>query len=78
MILSTHDGLQVDGLTMGSPLAPHLANGWMSQFDNKGKGTSTLYTRYMDDILSECKADDVEAKLAEANQLHLSLKFTIE
>ena len=61
VILSTHDGLykQVDGLAMGSPPAPHLANGWMSQFDNTIKGTSTLYTRYMDDILCECKADDV-------------------
>ena len=32
----------------------------------------------MDDILCECKADDVGAKLAEANKLHPSLKFTIE
>ena len=35
VIMLTHDGYyrQVDGLAMGSPPAPHLANGWMSQFD---------------------------------------------
>ena len=34
--MSTHDGFykQVDGLAMGSPLAPHLAIGWLSQFKN--------------------------------------------
>ena len=36
VMMSTHDGYykQVDGLAMGSPPAPHLANGWLSQFDN--------------------------------------------
>ena len=35
VLMSTHDGYyqQIDGLAMGSPPAPHLANGWMSQFD---------------------------------------------
>ena len=35
VIMSTHDGFyqQTDGLAMGSPPAPHLANGWLSQFD---------------------------------------------
>ena len=63
---------------MGIPPAHHLANGQMSQFDSTLKGTSTLYTRYMDDILCECKAGEVGGKLAEVNQLHPSLKFTIE
>ena len=31
VIMSTHDGpyKQIDGLAMGSPPAPHLANGWL-------------------------------------------------
>ena len=35
VIMSTHDGYykQIDRLAMGSPPAPHLANGWMSQFE---------------------------------------------
>ena len=34
VVMSTHDGFfkQVDGLAMGSPPAPHLANGWLSQY----------------------------------------------
>ena len=36
VVMSTHDGyyLQTDGLAMGSPLAPYLANGWLSQYDD--------------------------------------------
>ena len=53
VLLSTHNGFyrQIDGLAMGSPPAPHLANGWLSQFDSTIKGESKLYFRYMDDIL---------------------------
>ena len=31
VIFNTHDGFykQIDGLAMGSPPAPHLANGWL-------------------------------------------------
>ena len=57
VLMSTHDGYykQVDGLAMGSPPAPHLANGWMSQFDNTIKGETVLYARYMDDIIWNIK-----------------------
>ena len=36
VVLSPHDGFykQVDGLAMGSSPALHLANGWLSQFEN--------------------------------------------
>ena len=36
VVMSTHDGYytQTDGLAMGSPLAPYLANGWLSQYDD--------------------------------------------
>ena len=51
----THAGFyrQIDGLAMGSPPAPHLANSWMSQYDNNMKGNYKLYTRYTDDILCD-------------------------
>ena len=34
IILSTHDGTyqQIDGLAMGSPLAPPLSNIWLSKY----------------------------------------------
>ena len=47
---------------MGSPPAPHLTNAWLSQFDNSIKGSSTLYTRYMDDILTDQKRDKTDEK----------------
>ena len=42
VIMLTHDGYyrQVDGLAMGSPPTPQLANGWMSKFDAEIKGDS--------------------------------------
>ena len=40
----TSDGYyrQVDGLAMGSPPAPQLANEWMSKFDAEIKNQATL------------------------------------
>ena len=37
VVMSTCDGYytQIDGLAMGSPCAPLLANGWLSQFDHE-------------------------------------------
>ena len=63
---------------MGSPPAPHLANGWMSQFDDTIKETSKLYTRYMDDIIRDINVDKIEPTLTSINNLHPSLKFTME
>ena len=40
VLMLTHDGyyLQIDGLEMGSPPAPHIANGSLSKFDKNEKG----------------------------------------
>ena len=80
VIMSTHDGYyqQIEGLAIGSPPAPHLANGWMSQFDNVIKGDSPMYHRYMDDILCVIHERDIAEKIDHINDLHPSLKFTIE
>ena len=69
VIMLTHDGYyrQVDGLAMGSPPAPQLANGWMSKFDAEIKGDSTLYSRYMDDVLRDIKSHQIDNKLIEIN-----------
>ena len=63
---------QTDGLAMGSPLAPLLANGWLSKFDEKMKGEGRMYFRYMEDILRDIKCQCIEGVL------HPSLKFTCE
>ena len=80
VLMLTHDGYytQIEGLAMGSPPAPHLANGWMSQFDSDIKGESKLYFRYMDDILKDNKKINIEQKLHDINTLHESLTFTRE
>merc|ERR1712236_93031 len=80
VVMLTHDGyyIQRDGLAMGSSPAPHLANGWLSQFEETIKGDSRLYDRYMDDILKEEKKDKIDQRLDEINHLHRNLKFTIE
>ena len=59
---------QKDGLAMGSPPAPGLANGWHSQFDNRIRGEARIYFRYMDDILRELKKGQSEQKLRENQQ----------
>ena len=78
--MSTQDGyyFQTDGLAMGSPPAPHFANGWLSQFENTIRENSDIYFRYMDDILQELSKNECEKKLDELNSLHPKLKFTIE
>ena len=80
VLMSTHDGFywQRDGLAMGSPPAPHFANGWLSQFENSIKGESRLYFRYMDDILKERKCQHAVQELNNINALHPNLKFTEE
>ena len=67
VLMSTHDGFyrQIDGLAMGSPPAPHLANGWLRQYDHTIRGESKLYFRYMDDIVKENKRHQCEEKLQE-------------
>ena len=80
VLMSTHQGYykQVDGLAMGSPPAPYLANIWLSSFDSIIKGEANLYQRYMDDILTTIKKNHIDEKLAQINQLHGNLKFTKE
>ena len=81
IIMSTHDGyfMQVDGLAMGSPVSPLLANIWMSKFDLilKEKGVQ-LYKRYVDDIITIIDRNTVDEILAFLNGLHKNLKFTHE
>ena len=57
VLMLTHDGYyrQIDGLAMGSPPAPHLANGWLNQYDDTIRGNAKLYFRYMDDVIKEGK-----------------------
>ena len=63
---------------MGSPPAPHITNGWLSQYDSRIKGDAKLFSRYMDDIIRNIRKNTIETTLSEINNLHPSLQFTME
>lgn len=75
---------QIDGVTMGSPLGPTLANFFMANFEvkfmnEKALHTPKLYLRYVDDIF--CVFGSMEYLLTFfdcLNELHKNLKFTHE
>ena len=52
--------------------------GWLSKYDPIIKADACMYERYMDDILQNISKSRIEEKLSEINNLHPSLKFTIE
>ncbi|XP_066915088.1 uncharacterized protein [Clytia hemisphaerica] len=80
VLMLTHNGYyqQTNGLAMGSPPAPMLANGWLSKFDPTIKGEAMIYERYVDDILMDILRTSATTKLESINSLHVSLRFTEE
>ena len=75
---------QIDGVVMGSPLAPVLANIFMGFYENKWLNEYNLnkpkfYLRYVDDILAAFdKEQDSLNFLNLLNKRHPNIKFTIE
>jgi len=81
MMMLTNDGLfrQIDGLAMGSPPVPMLANGWLSEYDSTIKGDAMIYSRYMDDILKDIHKSHIDETLNMINDLHPTyLKHTVQ
>ena len=73
---------QSDGMTMGSPLGPLLANVFMCHLEEKLTRDGLmpqLYKRYVDDTLARMPGADVATEfLSTLNDLHPSLTFTME
>ena len=72
---------QVDGVTMGSPLGPTLANFCLAHYESQllNDHAPALYLRYVDDIFCVFKPDTSHQDFLEKlNNLHPSLKFTAE
>ena len=74
---------QVDGVAMGSPLGPHLANIFMSHMEKKWLQDCpdyfkpVLYRRYVDDTFLLFKSDQhVNLFLTYLNSKHPSINFT--
>ena len=74
---------QIDGVAMGSPLGPVLANIFMGHIEQQAAGTigmnSVFYCRYVDDILLVVEqTEHVEQILAALNNVHPNIKLTCE
>jgi len=75
---------QVDGVSMGSPLAPVLANVFMAYHEQKWINTFTgekplFYRRYVDDIFSLFTSqNDAKNFFNFINNQHINIKFTME
>ena len=74
---------QIDGVAMGSPLGPVLANIFMCHFEEKwvfnSKGRPSIWFRYVDDTftLFDSKSNALQF-LQYLNSCHVNIKFTIE
>ncbi|MCV6629075.1 MAG: hypothetical protein OIF50_04360 [Flavobacteriaceae bacterium] len=73
---------QVDGVAMGSPLGPLMANVFMCHLEDKLTRDGvmpTLYRRYVDDTLAKMPSTEAAADfLTTLNSLHPNLSFTME
>ena len=71
-----------DGLAMGSPLSPAVANLFMSHLEEKALATfhnpPKTWFRFVDDIFSIIRKVDAAALLRHLNQQHTSISFTME
>ncbi|KAI5638489.1 reverse transcriptase (RNA-dependent DNA polymerase) domain-containing protein [Phthorimaea operculella] len=76
--------LQIDGVAMGSPVAPVIANIWMEYFEelalSAGPSTITLWKRYVDDVFGVIKGntDAVKQYVEYLNSIHPKVRFTYE
>ena len=77
--------MQKDGVAMGSPLAPLLADWFVTRIENKILSDSkvlcrpTFYRRYVDDIFAVFKSMEERDEFFNVlNNMHKNLKFTME
>ena len=78
--------MKVDGVSMGGPLAPSMANAFLAHLENNLLCDNspltcipTLFLRYVDDCFASFNnSKDAESFLFVLNSLHRSVKFTLE
>ena len=74
--------IQIDGVTMGSPLGPILANIFMVELEKiiipKLEREVKLWRRFVDDTICFAKMDSLNYILLTINSFHKNIKFTME
>ena len=77
-----HMYMQLQGVAMGSPLGPLLANIFMCELENTIIPTLAndvdMWTRYVDDTFAFMKANQPTEILRKLNSFHPSIQFTYE
>ena len=72
---------QKEGLAMGIPAAPDVANLYMSYFEDSFANEFLLYKRYIDDVFCLVEADYKKAALEQCAKVHadgLTLTWSVE
>ncbi|CAK1596643.1 unnamed protein product [Parnassius mnemosyne] len=73
---------QVDGVAMGSPVSPIVADIFMEDFEEKALLTApvtpSFYKRYVDDTFTILPSDKVTAFLEHLNSINPKIQFTME
>ena len=74
---------QIDGVAMGSPLAPILANVFMGFHEKRWLENSNIkpivYKRYVDDIFAVFSKElEADGFLRYLNSQHVNIQFTVE
>ncbi|KAH9631271.1 hypothetical protein HF086_003707 [Spodoptera exigua] len=73
---------QVNGVAMGSPLAPVVANIYMEWFEGQALTSAPVrprhWWRYVDDVFAVINRVHVEEFIAHLNSVHSSIQFTTE
>lgn len=73
---------QIEGLQMGSPLAPILSDLILEKLFNtclpKFNTKPTIFKKYVDDILLSLPESHIDATLSAVNSFHKKIQFTVE
>ena len=75
---------QTDGVAMGSPLSPVVANFFMEKFEKQALDTAklkpTIWLRYVDDtfVIWSHGKDELQRFLEHINSIHSNISFTME
>ena len=70
--------VQIDGVAMGSPLGPVLANIFMVERKQIVSPTRSLWKRYVDDTTCFVNSNFISHVLESLNSFHSNIKFTIK